>query len=477
MASYPAPTNSLSVFNPSNYDATYDADTISYGDTRYLVKSSGGTVSGNTTFTKALCSGTGNTTTLTYWEGINSSFSSSYAKFGTHSLYCPYTTHNSGLTVTSSGVFNATNFASAWTIELWYYPIATSDGVLVSNFGNACNGGYIQLSLSTSTVYASWFNWTSGTGGGAGPLLSGTITTGSWNHIAFGYNGSTKYFLGVNGTYTDTSSAVVMDYSEIFQNGNSFSFGNGMYFNTTDPVLQYPVNGYIDEIRFSKVQRYTANYTAPTSAFASDANTFFLHHLNGSLIDSQETPSVTNTSGGLIVDGSGNLTLSNGITSTVGGFSTVTGDIQTTRGQLRCYDTISTTQGAWRLGSNTVLNGTSVLSASTTVGCYVVNGSWTAWTNSSHLISHLNFLMNTSNTNVLGKFIVYASSKAGGGTKMGLVEFHYYLQSGSTAVVYTMATTKSASLSTLTVAVSSTKNITVSTDSDIRICWTAQMCI
>lgn len=84
MASYPAPTNSLTVFNPSNYDATYDSDTISYADTRYLNKSNGGTVSGNTTFSKTVTASTATTTKGTYVLGSTATFDGSgNGKFST----------------------------------------------------------------------------------------------------------------------------------------------------------------------------------------------------------------------------------------------------------------------------------------------------------------------------------------------------------------------------------------------------------
>lgn len=144
---------------------------------------------------------------------------------------------------------------------------------------------------------------------------------------------------------------------------------------------------------------------------------------------------------------------------------------------LEVEDTVATTMPEWRIGSEAILYSTSALAAATTVGCYVVNGSWTTSNSSSHVISHLSFLINTSNTNAMGKFIFYVSSKVAGGTKLGLLECHYYLQSGSTAYLSSITTTKSSNLTTLSAAITSTKNITVTTDSDCRCCWTAQMCI
>jgi hypothetical protein len=38
--------------------------------------------------------------------------------------------------------------------------------------------------------------------------------------------------------------------------------------------------GWIDEFRFSKTARYTANFTAPAEAFTNDSNTILLTHFN-----------------------------------------------------------------------------------------------------------------------------------------------------------------------------------------------------
>jgi hypothetical protein len=41
-------------------------------------------------------------------------------------------------------------------------------------------------------------------------------------------------------------------------------------------------NGYVDDFRVTKgLARYTATFTAPTAAFANDANTVLLLHCEG----------------------------------------------------------------------------------------------------------------------------------------------------------------------------------------------------
>jgi hypothetical protein len=69
-------------------------------------------------------------------------------------------------------------------------------------------------------------------------------------------------------TYTDSTSYIgtAPDIGEI----NS-SFG----------LTGFGVKGYLDEFRISNSARYTANFTAPTTAFTNDANTLLLIHANG----------------------------------------------------------------------------------------------------------------------------------------------------------------------------------------------------
>ena len=85
------------------------------------------------------------------------------------------------------------------------------------------------------------------------------LTNNTWYHFAACRSGSAlKLF--VNGAQehsgTDTTN---------YTSSQSFNAGDRQ---ASDPSSQYPLNGYIDDLRITKgIARYTADFTPPTEAF------------------------------------------------------------------------------------------------------------------------------------------------------------------------------------------------------------------
>lgn len=101
---------------------------------------------------------------------------------------------------------------------------------------------------------------------GSGILTSsaGVVTTNTWYHIALVKNG-TSQVLYVNGTSVASATSSVQPNS-----GYSWTIGDRI---ASAGSGQYPLTGYIDDLRITNgVARYTATFTPPTAAFSDTAS-------------------------------------------------------------------------------------------------------------------------------------------------------------------------------------------------------------
>lgn len=145
--------------------------------------------------------------------------------------------------------------------------------------GNDANG-FSMLIVSTGEIvlYNDGFHVLS---------AAGTVTTNSWQHYAISRSGNTV---------------------KIFKNGSQVASGSYSKNNTNTTFsvggqvgdASHPTTGYIDELRVTNTAVYTANFTAPSSAFAnpdsgslgtptlptatSNSNRYALRNISGSTI-------------------------------------------------------------------------------------------------------------------------------------------------------------------------------------------------
>lgn len=174
------------------------------------------------------------------------SISTSQSQFGgaSVSLGSPY-----GLNTSSSADFA---FGGDFTAEFWVYmTTVTTDQFFLDTNGTAYGFGLELYSPPTNTLQF-YCNTTT--------ILSTTAWTpvaNTWYHCALVRSNGTVSFY-VNGT-----SIVSNVYTGVI-NLPSYGMRIGQY--GTTPLL-YGINGYMDEIRISKMARYTANFTPPTAAF------------------------------------------------------------------------------------------------------------------------------------------------------------------------------------------------------------------
>jgi len=175
-------------------------------------------------------------------------------KFGSASLNCPGT---NGKTV-SFGTGSDWQFHSGlFTIEAWINPTTVAAGIYtVAAVWNASGSYSWRLYLNGSML-----NWDVSVDGSTilNDLSGGTLTAGSWFHVAVDYDG-TKYRLYLNGVMTASSSTA----RNIFAPSQTLGVGSD------GSILTHQFNGYIDELRITKgVGRYAndAGFAVPTTAF------------------------------------------------------------------------------------------------------------------------------------------------------------------------------------------------------------------
>ena len=156
--------------------------------------------------------------------------------------------------------FNAEDFA----IEFWVYR-TTSPGATQIIFDMRINGSANEPVLYLDSSY----QLVCGINNGSTISSGATVALNTWTHVALTRQGtSTKLFVnGVQGGGTLTDS--VAKIAAVVTIGARQSDGGGKF------------TGYIDEIRISRgIARYTGTFTPTNSAFATDANTMLLMHLD-----------------------------------------------------------------------------------------------------------------------------------------------------------------------------------------------------
>ncbi len=197
----------------------------------------------------------------------NAQISTSVKKFGTGSIYFD----GSGDNLFYPSNQSADCGTGDWTFEAWVY-ISTRTTNYPLIFGNnrgSWTTDAIALTASNSDN-ASYndkfvFGWNNGgfssvSAGNSQLLVSNTTnSTGTWYHFAVVRNG-TSVKMYRNGT--EVASATVSSSASFNWGYNGTLLGGGNW----DGAQSY-FNGYLDDVRLSKVARYTSSFTPPTAAF------------------------------------------------------------------------------------------------------------------------------------------------------------------------------------------------------------------
>jgi hypothetical protein len=199
----------------------------------------------------------------TYTFAGSAAIKTAQAKFGSSSLYLDGVGTNY-LRITNTN--DKINFDGDFTIEGWFY--FNSTPTWSSLFSLAKDGDYQgpvvalhngQINFLANTIIGSpWEYWFATSGA--------SITTGSWIHIAVvgKYLSSIKIY--VNGVEKGSNA---YNTKMAIKSGGYVYPGHYAYYAPAGPVTPNSFNGYIDEMRYSSVARYTSNFTPSASAFSS----------------------------------------------------------------------------------------------------------------------------------------------------------------------------------------------------------------
>lgn len=199
---------------------------------------------------------------LIHADGVNGSTeivdNRGITPFGTH---CGYFNGTAYYTIPTSHKM-AFGQSQSFTIEGWFrlYSLSATYNTMLYDGRKTTNAAPL-IYLSTSGAVK--FNI-----GGADRITSGTLATvGNWYHVAVVRTGgvTTLYLNGVSqGTWSDTN-----NYPDhpIYFGVNAANLPGS----TTEVFT-----GWLSNWRVSKIARYTANFTPPTSEFTNDADAVFL---------------------------------------------------------------------------------------------------------------------------------------------------------------------------------------------------------
>lgn len=156
-----------------------------------------------------------------------------------------------------------------WTVEFWF----RSD-VMNSSYYALCEQGLIGSTRQTGYFFVTINNSNNIRFRVLGisqttdaEINSSTISANTWYHLAVTKSGSTvQLFLDGVSQGTDTVSYNTSQAS-------SLQIGKVLFFSD--------YNGYMDEFRVSSIVRYTTAFTPSATAFANDADTIMLLHMDG----------------------------------------------------------------------------------------------------------------------------------------------------------------------------------------------------
>jgi len=204
--------------------------------------------------------------------GGNASLSTARSKFGGSSCHFDGTGDYVDIAPTDGGTYWTTGAAidsGDFTVEFWLnvdtYAGAESSMCWISNYGDNVGGWGIYQSSSEGKLYWWHYNGSAWVYLNLGQGTRTALSVDTWYHLAVTRSGS-AFRMFLNGTQEDS----MTDSNDMSSSNGGVQ--DGIRLGTINAALNYPVNGYLSDLRITKgVARYTSNFTAPTTAFSTSA--------------------------------------------------------------------------------------------------------------------------------------------------------------------------------------------------------------
>jgi hypothetical protein len=191
-------------------------------------------------------------TPKTVTAGGDAQISTAQSKFGGASIAFDGTGDRVSVANNAALDFGTGDF----TVECWVFSVAALTSYTIQYAHIAGKGNGILASTYALGFHQQKINWFANSVFNLGTT---TLTNNTWYHFAVSRSGSTLR-LFVNGLQ-ELSRTNTVNYTS----SQSFNAGDRQ---ASDPSAQYPLNGYIDDLRITKgVARYTTNFTPPTAPF------------------------------------------------------------------------------------------------------------------------------------------------------------------------------------------------------------------